>query len=124
METKRRRLIMVDDDRTNLIVARGMLIDKYDILTVTSGEKLFGLLEKVVPDLILLDIEMPEMNGHEVIKQLKNSERTAHIPVIFLTALNNPGSEDEGLKLGASDYVYKPFSQEVLLESVEKHLPT
>ena len=122
MENARLKVIMVDDDRTNLTVARNMLIENYDIITVSSGEKLFGLLEKLIPSLILLDIEMPEMNGYEVIKILKQSDHTAKIPVIFLTALIDPKSEMEGLNLGAADFIYKPFSQELLLQRIEKHL--
>ncbi|MCL2293345.1 MAG: response regulator [Spirochaetes bacterium] len=122
MENKRKKIFMIDDDRTNLAIARGALVDKYIVLTITSGKKLFELLEKTIPDLILLDIEMPEMNGYEVIKILKNSENTAHIPVIFLTALIDPESEIKGLNLGAVDYVSKPFSQELLLKRVEMHL--
>ena len=122
MEIKRKKVIMVDDDRTNLTVARNTLIDRYDIITVTSGEKLFGMLEKIVPDIILLDIEMPEMNGYEVITILKNREATSHIPVIFLTALIDPESEIKGLSLGAIDYIYKPFSQGLLLKRIEMHL--
>jgi putative two-component system response regulator len=89
---------------------------------VPSGEKLFKLLEKTTPDLILLDIEMPEMNGHEVIKRLKESKCTRDIPVIFLTARNDNGSELEGLSMGAIDYIGKPFSPALLLKRIDLHL--
>jgi len=72
-------IIIVDDDLTNLTVGMHSLSDKYSVLTAPSGKKLFVLLEKVKPALILLDIEMPEMDGFEVIKLLKKSEKTAHI---------------------------------------------
>jgi putative two-component system response regulator len=113
---------MVDDDLTNLSVAKNSLTDKYDVFTVPSGKKLFHLLEKIIPDLILLDIEMPEMNGYEVIKVLKNNSATAHIPTVFLTANIDPESEVKGLSLGAIDYITKPFSQELLLKRIEVHL--
>ena len=116
------KIIMVDDDLTNLIVARNNLIGKYDILTAPSGEKLFRLLEKVTPDLILMDVEMPDMNGYEVIQVLKNTGKTAHIPVIFLTARQDPESEIMGLNLGAVDYVTKPFSKELLIKRIDLHL--
>ena len=122
MDAIRKKIIMVDDDRTNLTVARNVLIEKYDVFTVPSGEKLFGLLEKVSPDLILLDIEMPEMSGYEVIKILKDTDSTIDIPVIFLTTRVDPESEIEGLNLGAVDYIFKPFSRELLIKRIELHL--
>ena len=122
MGFERKKIIMVDDDRTNLTVVKNALIDRYDVFTVPSGEKLFGLFEKVAPDLILLDIEMPEMNGYEVIRKLKDSEQTVDIPVIFLSGMIDPESEIEGLNLGAVDYIFKPFSRELLLKRIELHL--
>ncbi|MCL2762165.1 MAG: response regulator [Treponema sp.] len=122
MENNRKRIIMVDDDRTNLTVARNALIDSYDVFTVSSGEKLFLLLQKLTPDLILLDVDMPEMNGYEVIKILKRSKATADIPVIFLSVLINPESEIIGLDLGAVDYLFKPFSRDLLLKRISLHL--
>jgi len=113
---------MVDDDITCLNAARNILAENYDVFTVPSGKKLFQILEKVTPDLILLDIEMPEMNGYDVIKILKNAENTADIPVIFLTSIIDPESELKGLSLGAADYITKPFSQQLLLKRIEVHL--
>ena len=118
----KKKIVIVDDNITNLNAARNALVDKYDVFTVISGKKLFSILEKIVPDLILLDIEMPEMNGYEVIKQLKNSADTARIPVIFLTSVIDPTSELKGLTLGAIDYITKPFSQQLLLKRIEVHL--
>jgi putative two-component system response regulator len=80
------------------------------------------ILEIVTPDLILLDIEMPEMNGYETLKKLKEKKETHDIPVIFLTARDDPGSELEGLSLGAIDYISKPFSPPLLLKRIENHL--
>ena len=122
MESTRRIIIMVDDDITNLAIAKNDLADTYDIFTAPSGRKLFQLLEKLTPDLILLDVEMPEMNGYEVIGVLKSSEVTADIPVIFLSANIDPESEVKGLSLGAADYITKPFSRELLLKRIEVHL--
>ena len=122
MEQVRKKIIMVDDDRTNLTVAKNTLSARYDVFTVPSGEKLFTLLEKVTPDLILLDVEMPEMDGYEVIKTLKTSASTNAIPVIFLTARIDPENEVKGLSLGAVDYITKPFSRQLLLQRIELHL--
>lgn len=122
MDTQRKKILLVDDNITNLTIGRNVLGEKYDVFTIPSGEKLFKMLERVMPDLILLDIEMPEMNGYEVIKKLKADDRLKTVPVIFLTAKNDDGSELEGLSLGAIDYISKPFSPLLLLKRIEVHL--
>ena len=122
MENKRKNVIVVDDSLTNLNLARNALAMKYDVFTISSGKKLFQVLEKVSPDIILLDIEMPEMNGYEVIEKLKQNGSTANIPVVFLTAAMDPQSELKGLSLGAVDYITRPLSQQLLLKRVEIHL--
>ena len=122
METKRKKILVVDDDKTSLTVAKNALVDDYDVFTVPSGVKLFRLLEKVTPDLILLDVNLPEMSGYDIIRRLKTSECTRGVPVMFLSARMDSESEAEGLRLGAADYVLKPFSKEVLLERMERCL--
>ena len=122
MVSNGKTIIIVDDDRTNLVVARNVLINHYEVFTIPSGEKLFELLEKVNPDLILLDVEMPDMSGYEVIKKLKSTKSAADIPVIFLTAKVDHESEIAGLNLGAVDYLFKPFSSELLIKRIELHL--
>ena len=115
-------IIMVDDDITNLTIARNNLAGQYNIFTAPSGDKLFVLLEKVLPSLILLDIEMPDMDGFRVMEKLKRKEKTAHIPVIFLTAKIDPESEIKGFNLGAVDYITKPFSKELLIKRIDLHI--
>jgi putative two-component system response regulator len=122
MNTIRKKIVLVDDNITNLMLGKDILTDLYDIFTVPSGEKLFIFLERMKPDLILLDIEMPGMNGYEVIKRLKAHAGTAEIPVIFLTAKNDNTSELEGLSLGAIDYISKPFSPPLLVKRIALHL--
>jgi len=122
LESNRNKVIIVDDDITNLTVGKNALAEKYDVFTAPSGTKLFQLLEKFIPAMILLDIEMPGISGYDVIKQLKNNENTADIPVIFLTSIIDPESEVKGLSLGAIDYITKPFSRELLLKRIEVHL--
>ena len=119
---EKKKIIVVDDNIINLNAARTALISKYDVFTVVSGKRLFEILEKVTPDLILLDIEMPGMDGYEVLRLLKNGVDTVRIPVIFLTAVIDPQSELKGLSLGAIDYITKPFSQLLLLKRIEVHL--
>jgi len=112
----------VDDNPINLKLARNTLMGKYDVFTVPSAEKLFELLEKTLADIILLDVMMPEMNGYDAIKVLKNNPRTANIPVIFLTSKADANSELEGFIHGAVDYVSKPFSPQLLLKRVDVHV--
>jgi putative two-component system response regulator len=115
-------IFLVDDDQTNLEVGNSALEGYYDVFTFNSGVRLLKILEKNFPDLILLDIDMPVMNGYEVIKQIKNNSATAHIPVIFLTAKSDGESELDGLSLGAVDYISKPFLPALLRKRVELHL--
>jgi len=122
LENSRTKIIIVDDDITNLTVGKNALIDKFDVFTAPSGVKLFQLLEKLTPDLILLDIEMPQMSGYEIIKVLKSKKNTEDIPVIFLTSVIDPECEVKGLSLGAIDYITKPFSRELLLKRIEVHM--
>ena len=122
MDRTREKIVLVDDDITILNIGKNALIEKYDVFTVPSGEKLFRILERVTPRLIILDVEMPGQNGYEVIKLLKADAATSAIPVIFLTAKSDAESELNGLSLGAVDYISKPFSPPLLLKRVELHL--
>lgn len=121
-ENKQQKIAVVDDNMTNLAICRSALKAHYEIYTLSSAENLFAFLERFLPDLILLDIEMPEMDGYEAIRKLKGDSRFLDIPVIFLTSKNDEGSELEGLSLGAIDYVSKPFSVPLLLKRIENHL--
>ncbi|MCL2035067.1 MAG: response regulator [Oscillospiraceae bacterium] len=122
MGNKQRMIFIVDDDATNLALGRDTLGDYYDILTLNSGARLLRVLEKTIPDLILLDVEMPEMNGYEVMRHIKSKPETSNVPVIFLTAKRDGASELEGLSLGAIDYISKPFSPPLLHKRIEIHL--
>jgi len=122
MDNDREIIIIVDDDTTNLSVGKSTLSEKYDVFTASSGDRLFSLLDKITPDLILLDIRMPEMDGYEVIKRLKRSKKTTDIPIIFLTSRIDPASEIKGLSLGAIDYITKPFSRELLTKRIDLHI--
>ena len=122
MFSEREKIIIVDDDSTNLGVGKSTLSGKYDVFTASSGERLFSLLDGITPDLILLGTRMPEMDGYEVITRLKASEKTCHIPVIFLTSKIDPQGEIKGLSLGAVDYITKPFSRELLQKRIDLHI--
>ena len=122
MENSRSKVVIVDDNKANLTMGRNMLKIFHEVFPALSAVKLFEILDNILPDLILLDIEMPEMNGYETIKKLKADPRFVDIPVIFLTSRNDESSELEGLELGAADYVSKPFSAPLLLKRIANQL--
>jgi len=122
MDTERKAVYLVDDDPTNLTVGIDALEEHYDVLTLSSGALLVKMLEKGVPDLILLDIDMPGMDGYETLKIIKSNPKTSHVPVIFLTAMSDSRSELAGLTLGAVDYISKPFSGPLLRKRIEMHM--
>ena len=115
----RKTIFLIDDDLTSLTMGKNILAENYNVFTFNSGERVLKMLEKNIPDLILLDIEMPEMNGYDVIKIIKNKEETKNIPVVFLTAKDDFESEFKGLSLGAIDYITKPFEPSLLLKRIE-----
>ena len=115
-------IILVDDSHTNLRIGRNVLAKKYDVVTVPSAKKLFLILEKNEAALILLDIDMPEMNGFEAIKILKEKPETKDIPVIFLTARSKKQDKATGFSLGAVDYITKPYTPSFLMKRIETHL--
>jgi putative two-component system response regulator len=121
-DVAKRIIMIVDDSIANLRIAKSALSDKYDVFTVPSAGKMFDLLERNRPGMILLDIEMPEMNGYQAIKILKARPETREIPVLFLTGKTDSDSELEGLNLGAIDYIIKPFHPALLAKRVEVHL--
>ena len=115
-------IFVVDDADTNLLRARQALEASYRVLTMPSAAKMFALLEKITPNMILLDIEMPEMDGFATLEKLAQNERSAKIPVIFLTAQSDAALEAKGLGLGAVDFISKPFSETVLLNKIANHI--
>lgn len=118
----KKKIIIVDDNPSNLTVCKEILKDLFEAYPVLSAEKMFELLEHVIPDLFLLDVDMPVMDGYEAIKKLKNDKRYRDIPVMFLTAMDDSFSEIEGLSLGAVDYITKPFVSSSLIQRIEQHL--
>jgi putative two-component system response regulator len=115
-------IFIVDDNNVNLMTAEESLSDHYDVFTLLSATVMFELLENVSPDLILLDIMMPEINGFEALKKLKADERYASIPVIFLTSKNDAATEALGFESGVLDFISKPFSKPVLINRIKIHL--
>jgi len=117
----KKTVFLVDDNATNLTMAEELLSKHYRVIALSSAAQMFTALEKFTPDLILLDIEMPQMSGYEAMMRLK-AGNFADIPVIFLTGLTDPASEAGGIKLGAVDFIMKPFSEPVLLNRIKNHL--
>jgi putative two-component system response regulator len=115
-------IFVVDDNDVNLVQAKRALDGHYRVRTMPSAEKMLAIISKIIPDLILLDIQMPEMDGFEAINKLKENEQTATIPVMFLTASTDDEIEAKGLEHGAVDFVTKPFSPSVLLNRIAHHL--
>ena len=119
----RSRVLVVDDTEDNLFLMTGLLEDKYELLLAASGrEALTIIMSQAPPDLVLLDIMMPDMDGYEVLRRIRQHPPTATIPVIFLTALSTMEEEQLGLDLGAIDYITKPISPPLLLTRVQSHL--
>jgi response regulator RpfG family c-di-GMP phosphodiesterase len=103
-------VLVVDDEKINLEILINILSPDYTIYMTKSGISAIEMANTYMPDIILLDIVMPDMNGYEVLKALKNSEKTKNIPVIFISGLSSAEDEEIGLSLGAADFIHKPFS--------------
>jgi len=121
-EDHRPRLLLVDDEPTNLQVLRHMLQDDYRLLFATDGDRALQIARQQLPDLVLLDVMMPRLDGHAVCGALKEDPATAGIPVIFVTALTESRDEARGFEVGAVDYITKPVSAPVVRARVRTHL--
>ena len=122
METKRSSLLIVDDEKSNIVLLRQILSPEYTIYAAKNGPDAIEIANELLPDVVLLDILMPGMNGYEVISALKSSNMTRTIPVIFISALNDPKDEEYGLLLGAADYIHKPFSPAIVKLRVQSQI--
>lgn len=118
----RQCLLLVDDEPTNLQVLRHILQDDYRLLFAKDGPKALELAGRERPALVLLDVMMPGMTGHDVCEQLKNDPATREIPVIFVTALADTEDEAKGFEVGAVDYITKPVSPAIVKARVRTHL--
>ena len=113
-------ILVVDDDKMNLMAAKRLLSKQYRIVTVNSGVMALTYLQKNVPELILLDIKMPEMSGFEVMDKIREREEWNNIPVIFLTADRDSDTEIQCFEMGATDYIVKPFVPAIMLSRVQR----
>ncbi|XHS80569.1 HD-GYP domain-containing protein [Burkholderiaceae bacterium UC74_6] len=120
---QRRSVLVVDDTRESLMLISGLLKDLYRVRIANSGERALEMVRgDDPPDLILLDVMMPQLSGHDVCRMLKDDPATRHIPLIFLTALSDTEEERMGLQLGAADFIVKPVNPPILLARVATHL--
>jgi putative two-component system response regulator len=121
-ELARKTVLVVDDAPTNLNLLASLLNPNYRVKLAPAGAKALEIAFKSPPDLILLDVMMPGMDGYEVCRHLKSNESTQHIPVIFLTAMQEPEHEARGFEVGAADFIHKPISPAIVRARVKTHL--
>lgn len=122
LPARRNSILVVDDTSANIEVLHAMLAPDYEVLFATNGPQGLELALAASPDLILLDVRMPGMDGLEVCRRLKEEPATRHIPVIFLTAMNDDIHEETGLQAGAIDYISKPYNQAIVRQRLVNHL--
>lgn len=122
MADKRQTILIIDDTPMNIRVLSELLMDDYEVLFATSGADGLKRALSELPDLILLDIMMPGMDGYEVCKRLKSDPLTVDIPVVFVTALSQDADEAKGLDYGAIDYIVKPITPAIALARIRNHL--
>jgi PleD family two-component response regulator len=115
-------ILAVDDTPENLDVVKGVLGDVYIVRAAINGKIALKIAQKQLPDLILLDIMMPEMDGYEVCQKLKSNTLTAGIPVVFLTGAQDDSSQEKAFDLGAVDFISKPINGSILKSCVENIL--
>lgn len=118
----KKRILAVDDAPENLQFIVALLKDKYSVVVATSGQKALDIAKNSKPDLILLDIIMPQMDGYEVCRLLKSDLDTSSIPVVFVTSKNDAFDDAIGYSVGASAYIVKPIEPDVLRATVEAYL--
>ena len=122
MADEQKVIVVVDDNNANLIACKNILKPHYSVYPAPSTERMFELLQNIKPDLILMDVEMPGLDGYEAARMLKGNEAFKEIPLIFLSARSDAKSEMEGFNLGAMDYIHKPFFSALLLKRIEIYL--
>lgn len=115
-------ILAVDDTPENLDMVKNILVPEFIVKAAINGMVALKIAGRKPPDLILLDIMMPGMDGFEVCRQLKNDESTAHIPVIFLSGEQDSSSKAKGIELGAADFITKPIDPQILKASIREHI--
>ncbi len=119
---KQAKILIVDDEQDNLELIKDIFVSEYDVRVASNGEKAIEIALEWHPDLILLDVVMPNLDGFQVCLKLRQKSAMRGVPIIFLTNKNDPASESFGLELGAEDFITKPFDKEVLKSRVKKRI--
>lgn len=122
LRTADKKILVVDDEAENRTALRDLLAEEYEVHLARDGVEALRLVGEIKPDLVLLDIIMPKMDGLQTCLRLRQSEATRTLPVIFLTSKSEPSTEIFGLELGADDFIAKPFNKEVLKVRIKKRL--
>ena len=118
-----KRILLVDDNKTNLqVLFEALAPEGYELLVAQSGEQALEATEEIVPDLVLLDIKMPGIGGFETFRRLRANERTAKLPIVFLSALADIAKIDEARRIGAEGYLTKPFKFDDFISKVRELL--
>jgi len=115
-------ILIVDDAPANIALMASLLVEHYTVKALNAGSRVLALARQEAPDLILLDVVMPDMDGYEVCRQLKADPLTRQIPVIFVTSMTDTGSEERGMVVGAVDYIMRPITPAILLSRVQAHI--
>lgn len=122
LKRERPRLLLVDDQPSNIQILYRLFRDDHQVFMATGGREAIDTCEKVLPDLVLLDVMMPDLDGIEVCRILKSNPVTAHIPIVFITAHHEPAEEERGLEAGAVDFIAKPIHPRLVRARVRNHL--
>ncbi|MEW6991235.1 diguanylate cyclase [Colwelliaceae bacterium 6441] len=122
MENLSQKILIVDDEKANRKILKELLQDEATIIFAKNGQQAIEYARKHIPDLILLDVIMPDRSGFDVIEEIKNDPITMNISVIFVTGLANSDDEERGFDLGGCDYIYKPFKANIVIARVLMHL--
>jgi CheY-like chemotaxis protein len=122
MDTNKNSILIVDDENINILTLTHLLKPEYTVYAAKNGQYAVTVAKKQLPDVILLDIIMPEMDGYEVLSLLKKDEETRKIPVIFITGLVSAEDEKKGLDLGAADYIRKPLKDDIVIQKIRNQI--
>ncbi len=122
MKHYNRKILIVDDDSTNLLILNETLKEGYDLFSATNGANAIETANRILPDLILLDVMMPDITGYDVCQILKSNPTTSHIPIIFISAMSEINDEAFGFSIGAVDYIVKPIRPAIVQARVKTHL--
>lgn len=121
-EKSKKTILVIDDSKQSLDIITHILQDNYSVITTTDCHNLIRIFNKTIPDLILLDVIMPKISGYEVMREIRLIDPLSHIPVLFLTAIDDEESQLQGLNLGALDYVTKPFNPKILKAKIKNYI--